>query len=93
MSAVKGNMRYAIITPRPSPVVPQCIVTAREELGRAMKTGDATTIGKAYMHLESAERMAKLRRSSAHHVRVANRILGVDPMWERMVSAVEDFRK
>jgi len=87
------SMKYSFITPRPSPVVPACVVAAREELGRAMKTGNTIAIDKAYAHLESAERMAKLRRTSAHHVRAVVQILAVDPMWERMVAAVESFRK
>jgi len=82
-------MRYSYITPRVAPVVCESVIKAREEVGRAMREGSAPKIETAYTHLEQADRIARMRRSTAR----AMRAVGVDPTWERMCAMVEAWRK
>lgn len=87
-------MRYAIITPRTAPVVCDSVIKAREDVGRAIKTGDICEIDAAYARLEQADKIASMRRASAHTLRCVTAILGSpDPAWGRFVDAVEGFRR
>ena len=87
-------MRYSFITPRVAPVVCSSVIQAREDVAKAMKTGAVRDIDAAYARLEQADRIAKMRRTSAHALRRVTAILGsADPAWDRFTNLVVDFRK
>jgi hypothetical protein len=87
-------MKYSIITPRTAPVVCDSVIRAREDVARAMRTGSVRDIDAAYARLEQADRVAKMRRASAHALRRVTAILGSpDPAWDRFLGAVEGFRR
>jgi hypothetical protein len=97
-------MKYSYVHPRrtdskptslrPSHIVPDAVIAAREELATAIRTGSVSGIDKAADRLDSADRVARARRASAHAIRIVTRTLATpDFAWERLVSAVERFRK
>jgi len=77
-------MRYAYITPRPDSSVAR-------ELREVITTGSQ----RASERLQAAEKVAAARRASQHTLKVVTRTLGsTDQLtWERMVYAVQTFRR
>lgn len=86
-------MRYSYVTPRVAPVVCDSVIAAREEVGRAMHDGDAAAIEKGYARLEQADRIARMRRTTARAMRAVQTALPTDPAWGRMCALVENMRK
>ena len=60
---------------KPSHIVSDSVILAREELGRAMREGDSRRIDLAYRALENADRLSRARRASSHSIRIAVKIL------------------
>lgn len=87
-------MRYSIITPRVAPVVCESVIKAREDVRKAIQHGSVRDIDAAYARLEQADKIATMRRASAHALRRVTAILGnPDPAWDMLVDAVVSFRK